>query len=252
MKIDRVILSSNDNPKYLEFWDLVSEAWIKIGKIKPTLFVMSDKDLGLSTKYGEVIYQKPVSGVPTAQQSQIVRLFGTTKFPKEICLTSDLDMIPLQSRYFHDSVKGIPEDNIAFYSADAYLPGSPSYPAFPMCYMCASGETFAQVLGCSLSEFPEEVGEWMKHGHGWFTDEKVFYQKWNKWKDKDERTVHMRRGFNMGGPYTINRIDRPDGSMYDRELLYNGRYIDYHMPRPYSENKKKIDEIYRICRESIS
>jgi hypothetical protein len=252
MQIDRVILSSNDNPKYLEFWDLVSEAWVRIGKIKPTLFVISDKDLGLSTKYGDVFYQSPAPHVPTAQQSQIVRLFAATKFPKQICLTSDLDMLPLQSAYFKQTVSGIEEDKIVFYSSDAYLPGSPSYPSFPMCYMCASGETFAQILGCSLSEFPREVDEWMNHGHGWFTDEKVFYQKWNKWKDKAERTVYARRGFNMGGPHTINRIDRPDGSMYDRELLYNGRYIDYHMPRPYSENKKKIDEIYRICRESIS
>ena len=31
MKLDKVILSSDDNPDYLEFWPIVSEAWRNIG-----------------------------------------------------------------------------------------------------------------------------------------------------------------------------------------------------------------------------
>ena len=37
MKLDKVILSSDDNPDYLEFWPIVSEAWRNIG-IEPILF----------------------------------------------------------------------------------------------------------------------------------------------------------------------------------------------------------------------
>ena len=31
MKLDHVILASNDNPDYLNFWPLVSEAWSQMG-----------------------------------------------------------------------------------------------------------------------------------------------------------------------------------------------------------------------------
>ena len=37
MKIDNVILSSNNDPKYLDFWPIVSKAWQNLG-IKPYLF----------------------------------------------------------------------------------------------------------------------------------------------------------------------------------------------------------------------
>ena len=36
MKIDRVILASNENKNYLDFWPIVSEAWKKLD-VKPVL-----------------------------------------------------------------------------------------------------------------------------------------------------------------------------------------------------------------------
>ncbi|GIR20026.1 hypothetical protein CM15mP35_02870 [bacterium] len=42
MNIDKVILSSNDNPEYLDFWPIVSEAWINIG-VTPILFYTGRK-----------------------------------------------------------------------------------------------------------------------------------------------------------------------------------------------------------------
>lgn len=249
MHIDRVILSSNDNKKYLDFWNIVSESWVKIANIRPTLFVISRKDLNLNTKYGEVYYQDPLenSDISTASQSQILRLFAASKFSEETCLISDLDMMPLQSKYFHDEVESVPDNNIVFYSSDAYLPSGPSYPAFPMCYMLAKGKTFQEILGATYENFYEEIVEWMSHSHGWFTDEKVFYKKWNNWSNRLERTTLLRRGFNISDAHTMKRIDRAYNSFYNEEMLRSGYYIDYHMPRPYSLHKNLVDRIYSIC-----
>ena len=38
MKIDTVILSSNDNPNYIQFWPIVSEAWSLMG-VEPILIL---------------------------------------------------------------------------------------------------------------------------------------------------------------------------------------------------------------------
>ncbi|MBC8297271.1 MAG: hypothetical protein H8E55_15945 [Pelagibacterales bacterium] len=249
MHIDRVILSSNNSEKYLDFWNIVSESWVKIANIRPTLFVVSEKDLGLNTKYGEVYYQNPLgsSDISTASQSQILRLFAASKFSEEICLISDLDMMPLQYKYFHDQIKPVPDDNIVFYSSDAYLPNGPSYPAFPMCYMLAKGKTFEEILGATYDDFSREMIEWMGYSYGWFTDEKVFYKKWNDWIDQSKRTTLLRRGFNISDAHTMKRIDRAYNSFYDKNMLRDGYYVDYHMPRPYSLHKNLIDRIYNIC-----
>jgi len=250
MEIDRVILSSNDNRDYLEFWNIVSEAWSENVGIRPTLFVIGNEDLNLSTKYGDVYYQTPSDSVPSAQQAQIIRFFGTTLFPDDMCLISDLDMLPLQTRYFKDPVKSLDADNIIFYSADAYLPGNPAYPAFPMCYMCATGNTFEKILRSNIHNFIPEVETWMKHSYGWYTDEKVFFQKWWNWVDKDERTVFLRRGFNNGSAITIGRVDRSEASAYDEGMLSSGGYIDYHMPRPFSNYEEEINDILEKARKS--
>ena len=46
MKIDTVILSSNDNPNYIQFWPIVSEAWSLMG-VEPILIYTGEKKLKL-------------------------------------------------------------------------------------------------------------------------------------------------------------------------------------------------------------
>ena len=46
MKIDTVILSSNDNPNYVQFWPIVSEAWSLMG-LEPILIYTGEKNLNL-------------------------------------------------------------------------------------------------------------------------------------------------------------------------------------------------------------
>ena len=47
MKIDTVILSSNENRDYLDFWPIVSEAWSNFG-IEPFLIYTGEEDINLS------------------------------------------------------------------------------------------------------------------------------------------------------------------------------------------------------------
>ena len=62
MKVDRVILVSNNNRMYSDFWNNLSYTYkIKFG-IQPTLVFFgteSEKEiLGLSENYGNIIYEK--------------------------------------------------------------------------------------------------------------------------------------------------------------------------------------------------
>ena len=245
MKIDRVILSTNDNEDYYSFWPLVAKRWSSWG-IAPELFVVSKNDLGIDNSLGNVTYIDPLDNYSTAHQAQIARFFGATNFKDEVCLISDIDMMPLNKDYFIKSVDRYTDDSIVFYSADAYLPGNPAFPAYPMCYMAAKGKTFEEIIKSNLDEFSIDFPEWMSHGYGWFTDEKVFYQKLQYWKkDNEKRMALLRRGFNISNdPQTIRRIDRANNSHYNGDFLKNNFYVDYHMPRPYKSHKNIIDLVF--------
>ena len=246
MKIDRVILATDNNQEYYDFWPLIARRWSSWG-IKPELFVIAQNDLKIDDTLGNVTYIDPVEGYSTAHQAQVVRFFGATKYKDETCLISDIDMLPLNKDYFVKNITDYDENNIVFYSSDAYLPGNPAYPAYPMCYISAQGKTFEEIIKSNLSNFSSEFIEWACHGYGWYTDEKVFYKKLDVWKDKNKnKLVLLRRGFNMSNdPQTIRRIDRGNNSNYNKHFLDKNFYVDYHMPRPYKKYKEAIDEIYR-------
>ena len=42
MKIDKVVMGSNSNPYYFDFWPIVSKIWKVKFKIEPVLFLIHD------------------------------------------------------------------------------------------------------------------------------------------------------------------------------------------------------------------
>ena len=154
-------------------------------------------------------------------------------------------MLCLSKEYFLNSVELYDNDKLVIYSSDAYLPGNPAYPAYPMCYMAALGSKFKEIVGGDLDNFSEEVPKWMAHGHNWFTDEKVFYSKLKERQKEENDLVLLRRGFNNGNhPIFIRRIDRGNNCEVNENLLKENFYVDFHMPRPYKKYKSTIDHIY--------
>src|SRR5947209_1083135 len=78
MRIDRVILATDGNPLYLEFWPLVARAWQRILPVRPTLALIGDETISVPEGFGDVVRFAPVSGVDTALQSQAIRLLLPT------------------------------------------------------------------------------------------------------------------------------------------------------------------------------
>ena len=244
MKIQRAIMATDANPEYYQFWPVVAKRWSSWG-ITPTLAVVSDKKLDIDETLGDVIYHTPNPDLPTAQQAQIIRLFLAANFIDDICLISDIDMMPLKKDYFTKSVESHGITNFVVYSSDAYHYGDPAYPAYPMCYLASEGENFKEIIDGDLESFNEIVAVWLEEGHGWHTDEKVFYQKLQKWDSVSNGMVLLKRGFaHDQPPDSYARIDRSWDSTFKEDQMTAGYYVDYHMPRPYEKYKEVIDNIY--------
>lgn len=245
MNIDRVVVATNNNPEYYQFWPIFAKRWLSWGVV-PTLIAISEDKLDFNEEIGEILYVYPVEGVSTAHQAQIVRLFAAASFEEDVCLISDIDMLSLNEGYFFTPAENCDENEFIVYSADAYMPGNPAYPAYPMCYLCSKGSNFKAIIDGNLHNFGARVKEWLGYGFGWYTDEKVFYKKLKEWKNKNRKITLLRRGFNTSNdPMIMGRIDRGNNCIYNEGLLDGGFYIDFHMPRPYEKHKEIIDEVFR-------
>lgn len=210
-----VIFSSDDNPDYVEFAPLVTELW---------------QNLGFDTFYAKIGSDlfPTVDNVPTSLQAQISRLYAARYLTDRVCITTDIDMLPFDRRYFQARLAKRPNE-ISIYSYDAHA-GT----RYPMCYLSAFGQTLARtVLASDQETWPDFVRRLHALGHGWNTDEIYVTQRINT---GTAEIVKYSRGWVQGR--ARNRLDRIAWD-YDK----NTHYIDAHCPRPYSQHKALIDNL---------
>ena len=147
MKIDTVILSSNDNPNYIQFWPIVSEAWSLMG-VEPILIYTGEQKLNLK---GNVInfFSKNIDSSFVAQN---IRILYPSLLDGNTCLVSDIDNLPLSKKYFVDSVLSFNDDSFIIYRPDACPPNMIS-----MMWNAASSSTWKEIFNIDSEKNLEKI-----------------------------------------------------------------------------------------------
>lgn len=236
MKIKYSVVSSNNDKTYLDFWPYVSRAWKKMG-IKPILmFIDKDRPEGIE-QYGKVFYFDSMDDCSIVHQSQNIR-FWAAKLLDDNFIISDMDMIPISESYFKDNSKNINGGIISYSSDIINYRWYRRNPQYPMCYLVGHPKNFVEILDMNENNHQEFLKK-MCNPNNVISDQKYFYNKSEK--NKHIKITHLKRGW-VEERYATKRIDKviwPEGNynVYD--------YIDCHLPRPYSENKKICDELFK-------
>lgn len=228
--IDYVVISSDDNPMYKDFYPIVAKRWLNLG-YKTYYVNITDRNEIIENEYGIIHKIKSLDFVSTGFQSQVVRLF-TSNFIDGNLLMSDIDMLPINGEYYKQYVGELTDENVIIYSGQPYG----NVPYYPMCYVLSHSNNFIKYLGIegiSFSEYCKMLLD--KYGQAWNTDENFMYDKFQN--HLDNLIVKNDRDFSR-------RVDRGSWT-YDINLLQSGYYIDSHMLRPYIHYKKEIDQF--IC-----
>jgi len=233
MKIDFAIVSSNNDPYYLDFWEPVRKLWYNKFKIKPILVLIGEENRIIDTDEYIIHELKKIENISLGFQAQISRMYITKYYLDKICITSDIDMLPLSKEYFVDTLIPYEEDSFVIMSSDAYNENR-----FPICYNVSKGIHFYNLLNLNMT-FEEYVNKLHALGKGWDTDELYFSEKVFK-NINTTKFIFLKRGWING--IANKRIDRVQWN-YNLELIKNDYYIDSHSVRPYTQNKNEIDEI---------
>ena len=236
LKIDRVILSTNVSHDYIQFWPLIAKVWKEKMGIQPTLALIGDEDVQVDESLGDVVRFKPIEGVPTWFYAQIVRLLFPAYFPNDICMISDIDMLPLNRNYFEQSMEFITDP-----AALVIFRDKSASDRYPMCYIAGRGLTFQELFNLeSLDQIPNRVTEWFKLGLDWYTDETVLYRAITNWSKYHTHVAKL----GYGDEQEADRICRSKWQ-YDLDTLRSGGYVDAHLPRPYCKHVAEIEQLAR-------
>jgi hypothetical protein len=248
MKIDRVILASNNHKNYIEFWPIVAKAWRHFG-VEPTLLYTDEDDSAVDYSVGEVVRIPQIKNLNTAFVAQNSRLLCPALFPDEVCIISDIDNMPLSKDYYFNPIAELSADKFVIYRPHACPPEQIS-----IMWNAALGttwgeifyiETMEDVINTLVSWYPQEYkvfpGDGAVHDT-WFTDQ-VLLRKYVEAFRKGNQNRIVELDDNKSGFFRLDRLC--NDPKHSTDFKTDTHYSDYHMPRPYSLNKHTIDEVYR-------
>jgi len=255
MKINRVILVSNNNPLYYEFWNKISYTYKYKFGITPTLIYFGEKDdiekFNLSTEYGEIFVYDSLKNIIPWHYTWALFYF-TKMYPDDVCAIMGIDQIPLGTFFLKDCIENVDNNNYVMLIDDQYkfenkFPKKWDENGFsPSAYHIAKGTTFLDIYKFEDTFEAElkKVGDsnlptmW---GSQWGLDEAYSSNKLMNFEQR-ERIVD----FSYSNIFLNRRIDcyRNHEIPYDDNLLKSNHYIECHSVRPYSNHTKYLDKLF--------
>jgi hypothetical protein len=255
MKIDRVILTSNTDKTYYEFWNQLSYTYKEKFGITPTLVFFGTEEeftnLGLSKKYGDVFFEQSINDVGNWQYTWA--LFYYTKFfPNETCVLMGIDQIPLGTYFIRDIIENVNENNYVMLTDDHYVKTNQtahdwSLGGFsPSAYHISKGSVFNEIYKFE-DLFESEILKIKNLNvktmweNGWGTDEGYSSSVLYNYEKKE-----IIKCFSKSEELVRRRIEcfRSYEPNYDINLLQNNHYIECHSCRPYSNHKNYLDTLF--------
>ncbi len=173
MKVDRVILAVNNNPKYSSHWNVSAPIWKNNFNIKPTLvfygsqeefnacgFIVDGYDYMILPKLDQFSEPNPDWVVTWGL------FYGASKFTDDVCMLSGIDQIPLGSEFFK-RIEEVKDEKFIVGFYDAYLKynkhtlgyfNTQTNVLYPSSHLVGSGEMFKKIFEIE-DEWIDEVSK---------------------------------------------------------------------------------------------
>jgi hypothetical protein len=211
MRLTHVLVASDLNPRYLESWSLARRGWTETADLEPLLVLVADEAEAPAELLADPCVRRfqPIPGLHTAFQAQCIRLLYPALLDAAgAVLISDMELVPLDPGYFHDTVAGLDERFFAAYRGEVLFDrGEISIP-----YNAARPQVWSDIFCVrSLDDVRARLREWAvglsyegtRGGKGWYTDQLVLHERLLRW------ARHSGRLWLMDDQYTgYRRLER--------------------------------------------
>lgn len=250
MKLDCVITSVNNNDLYIDFIPLFIKTWKKLyPDVDVKIILIHDNIPEKFESYKQhIILFPPIKNVSTAFTSQYIRLlYPCIMKYKNGILISDMDMLPMNRKYYTENIKNI-ENNKFVYMRNVLLNAK----EIAMCYNVATPNIWTSIFNItSLQDIKERlitVYEQNQYadihgGKGWNLDQLHLYQKVMQWNSITNNFVILNDY--STGYYRLDRVRFLFNQTTINDIKY-GKYSDYHCLRPYNQYKDINETIYDL------
>lgn len=226
----RVIYSSTENDFYRGFSKIAKTSWERIGiipthiKINKNIINFDDKNLEFNF-FDEVFLSK------------VIRLLIPYFYKDDICILSDIDIIPLNKSYFLTDENDLNNDFLVLRSNEI------KNNQIPICWNKALGETWSKIFKINSEEdVVEKINLWYQNAKEsdyllTYYDQIMLFDFISDFKNKNQKKVFFLNDFDKN----FLRLDRKNYQDSLKLIFLNRKFTDFHLPRPYESNKVIIE-----------
>ncbi len=248
--LHRVILSANEHGNHIEFCPVVCQAYRRLFGAKVSVAFVTHRETDSPmvrelARYAEVVLFRETPGIPSQNLTKVARYLAAMRYPDEVCLINDIDLLPLQTDYVYGLLAHRRPGELLAVGAEVYAP-TLDKGKFPIGNMAAEGVTFREVFnpnGLTDAALLEtwkglrvfDLKEAVDADPAMFSDESLVRVLVSRWKHQ-HRIRHAPRGFY---PYEDGAVDRAHWEI-DLEKLKRGGYKEAHLMRPMRKYWDKI------------
>lgn len=249
---DRIVTSTNEDRTYLEFWKLqilTQKIFFPDKKLTIAFYTnrSSDDELvkEMQNEGVDVRLYPMVNAHREGNVAKILRYLCASEYTDEVCISVDMDTIPLQSEYIN-RITSQREVGRLLGVGKEVLDNTPHAGKFPAHHMCGEGYVFKKLYnpenkgfeellndlaGMQLFDYKEDIDG----DH--FSDESLNRALIHKNKVDVQ---HITRDINIHTDW----IDRSWWGI-NKEKLVQGKYIEANLLRPWSNHSEQIAPIYK-------
>ena len=242
MKITKCLVACDLNDVYLDFYHLVRKYWKNVVGIDTVLILIAyEIPYKMNEFRDEIILFKPVDDIHTAFQAQCIRILYPCLLKNENIIISDMDLIPLNKKYYTENVKDFNDDSFIIYR-DVIS----EHKQYPICFCLANSKIWKDIFNIKNEiDISDKLKLWYNmydkyqissaHSLSWACDQLQLFEYVNRWKNgknviklKDEQT-------------NFKRLDRMEINNIQNNLenyklmIENETFSDFHLPRPLNQ-----------------
>lgn len=251
MKISCVLTACNLNKNYTDFIPLFIKSWNKFYPeidVKIVLICNEIPDYLIEYKKNLIQFNE-IEEMHTSFISQYIRLLYPALLDYESgVIISDIDMLPMNRRYYTKHIKRIKNDHFITFRNRRLEKKN-----LVICYNCALTKTWSEIFNIkNINDIINRLKNVFKTNKirdgrlksGWYTDQKDLYKYVMNWNKKNQKHIILDDNITKW-----NRLCRKDNFSLTEKIKLNikeGVYSEYHAYSPYSEYKKINDEILKL------
>ena len=261
--IDKIILSSNEDPTYLEFWKPVSWAYKMMGyDVELALLTNRDDNSEIvkeCRKHGDVTLFKPVPHIGEFAQAKMIRYLLASQQGEKVCYIDDIDLFPLSKDFIDGKVRARPKDHLLCVGGEVYTNNG----CYPASQMTAEGYIWKEIINPSDLPYEKLVEKWDEPptfdrrekisipldmaNDNYFSDERLLRRLITY---SGVKKFEMQRGY--GGDIKDvldNTLDRYDWRI-DQNKLDNHGYLNAHCSRPYGLWTERLEPLIEYIKKT--